>query len=76
MKQCRKDVGKGYEKYEKEICIVNERKSAVKEAGMGATAGLMGWMKRHKRGFGGEKEMQIERRSLSVYGGLKPHVSA
>lgn len=26
--------------------------------------------------LGGEKEMQIERRSLSVFGGLKPHVSA
>ena len=38
VKQCRKDVGKGCEE---EIRIVEERKSAVKEAGMGAKAGLM-----------------------------------
>lgn len=38
----KKDIGKGYEKYEKEICIVKERKTAVKEAGKGAKAWLMG----------------------------------
>lgn len=35
----RKDVGRGHEK---EIWIARERKAAVKEAGMGAKAGLMG----------------------------------
>lgn len=54
VQQCRKDVGQGHEKYEKEICIVKERKTAVKEAGMEAKAGLMGQMKRHKRGLWGE----------------------
>ena len=42
VKQCRKDVGKGHEKYVKEICTVKERKIAVKEAEMAAKAELMG----------------------------------
>lgn len=42
VKPYRKDVGKGYENYKKEICIVKGRETAVKEAGMGAEVGLMG----------------------------------
>lgn len=77
VKRCRKDVGKGYEKCKRKRCIVKERKVAVRAAGTTAQTRLMGWTKRHKRGFGGGgKDADAEWRSGSIYSWLKPHVSA
>lgn len=60
-KQRRKDVGKG------------SKKTAVKCTEMGLKGWTDGMDEKMQERFGG---VQIEWRSLSVYGGLKPHVSA
>lgn len=78
VKRCRKDVGRGCEKWKRKQCIVKDRKAAVRGAGTAAKTRLMGWMRRHKRAFGGGggKDADAEWRSMSMYDLLKPHVPA